>query len=173
MGKAFCEIKISGRKVKIDKEDLGRVEAHTWRVITSATGRLRIVSSIRFGKKIKTVTLGNFLMKPKKGKQVYSRRFNEGLDFRKDNLIVCSMAERQRLLPKRRVNTSSKYRGVSYQATSKKWRAAIKVDGKNINLGEYKKEDEAALAYNKAAMKYFGKIAYQNPVGRKPVSRNY
>jgi len=81
------------------------------------------------------------------------------------------MQERQRLLPKRRVETTSKYRGVSYQQASRKWRAGIEVEGRAINLGEYKTETDAALAYNKAALKYFGKIAYQNSIGRKKIER--
>ncbi len=106
-------------------------------------------------------------MNPEKGKQVYCRRFNEGLDYRRENLVVCTMQERQRLLPKRKVQTSSQYRGVSFQKASKLWRAGIEVDGKNVNLGEFQSEDEAALAYNKAAKKFFGSIAYQNNVTRK------
>ncbi len=165
--KKWCEIVISGHKVKIDEEDRRLVEQHTWRVIVSPHKRFRVVCSMKTGEKTKTVTLGNFLMKPPKGKQVYSRRFNEGLDFRKENLIVCTMQERQRLLPKRKFSTSSKFRGVSFQKNSKKWRAAIQVDGKNINLGEYKTEESAALAYNEAAKKHFGPHAYQNNVTRK------
>jgi AP2-like factor, euAP2 lineage len=171
MAQKWCEITVSGHKVKIDQEDRELIEQHTWRVITSPHGRYRVVSSMKIGGKIKTITLGNFLMKPPKGKQVYSRRFNEGLDFRKENLIVCTMKERQRLLPKRKINTSSRFRGVSWQQSSKKWRAAIQVEGKNINLGEYKTEESAAVAYNQAAKKYFGNIAYQNNVGRKVSTR--
>lgn len=164
--KPWCEITISGHKVKIDEEDRSAIEQHSWRVIVSPHKRFRVVASIKFGEKVKTITLGNFLMKPPKGKQVYSRRFNEGLDFRKDNLIVCTMKERQRLLPKRKFTTSSKYRGVSFQKNSKKWRAAIQVEGKNINLGEFKTEESAATAYNEAAKKHFGPHAYQNNIGR-------
>lgn len=162
-----------GLKVKIDKEDLERVKQHSWRVTKGTTGRNRVVTSIRGPEGVRTMTLGKFLMKPKKGKQVYPRRFNEGLDYCKSNLVVCTLAERQRLLPKKRVKTSSSYRGVSYSASRKSWRAGIEVKGRSINLGIFKSEDAAAEAYNKAARQHFGDMAYQNQVGKKKGKRNY
>jgi hypothetical protein len=169
--KPWCEVEISGLKVKIDREDKEAVEAKKWRVTQSTTGRPRVVTSLRTPEGVRSLTLGKFLMKPPKGKQVYPRRFNEGLDYRKDNLVVCTVGERQRLLPKRRVETTSKYRGVSYQKSTGKWRAGIQIEGKTINLGEFASEHDAALAYNKAARKYFGDLAYQNSVGRKMTDR--
>ncbi len=161
----YFEIK-PGIQVKIDTEDLEKVKKHSWRVTKGTQGRLRVVTSIRGPQGVKTITLGKFLMQPPKGKQVYPRRFNEELDYRKGNLIVCTLAERQRLLPKKRTSTSSHYRGVSMVKGKQTWRAAIEVEGKSINLGNFKTEDEAALAYNEASRKYFGEHAYQNPVGR-------
>ena len=38
-------------------------------------------------------------MNPPKGKLAYPRRFNDGFDYRKNNLIICTMQERQQLLP--------------------------------------------------------------------------
>jgi hypothetical protein len=110
--------------------------------------------------------MGKLLMKPGKGRQVYPRRFNEELDYRKENLIVCTLKERQRLLPKNRKAATSKFRGVSFSKLDKKWRAGIEVNGRSINLGLYKSETQAALAYNKAALEYFGERAYQNPINR-------
>lgn len=158
-------------KVKIDKEDLERVSQHSWRVTKGTTGRLRVVTSVRGPTGVRTITLGAFLMRPPKGKQVYPRRFVEGLDYRKSNLIVCTLQERQRLLPKRRVQTSSNFRGVSFSSKDRKWKAGIEVNGKAINLGHFKTEEAAALAYNKAALEHFGPEAYQNPVGRKKLTR--
>lgn len=172
MAKAWTTITVHpGLKAKIDKEDLARVSEHSWRVTKGTTGRKRVVTSIRTPQGVRTVTLGKFLMKPAKGKQVYPRRFNEGLDYRKDNLIVCTLKERQRLLPKKRVRTSSSYRGVSYSRSHGKWRAGIEVNGRSLNLGLFKSEDAAAEAYNKAARKHFGDIAYQNHPGRKKLKR--
>jgi len=153
-------------KVKIDRADKERVTAKSWRVTLGASGRPRIVTSYREDGKIKTMTLGKFLMKPPKNKQVYPRRFVEGFDYRRENLIVCTVKERQRLLPKHRKKATSVFRGVSFSSKIKKWRAGIEVNGKSINLGQFKKEEDAALAYNKAAEKHFGKMAYQNDISR-------
>ena len=84
----------------------------------------------------------------------------------KENLVVCTLKERQRLLPKNRKKSSSAYRGVSYSQADGKWRAGIEVEGKAINLGHFDWEDEAAHAYNQAARKFFGNIAYQNNIKR-------
>lgn len=168
---SWCSIIVSGEKVKIDREDLERVEARSWRITRGTTGRARVVTSIRTPKGNRSVTLGAFLMKPGKGKQVYPRRFNDGLDYRKNNLVVCTLKERQRLLPKKRSATSSSYRGVSFSTATGKWRAGIEVNGRAINLGDYETEGAAALAYNKAAREHFGNLAYQNEVSRKKDKR--
>ncbi len=157
----------SNQKVKIDEADFERVNQHSWRVTLTTTGRERVVTAYREKGKVKTITLGRFLMKPKKGQQIYPRRFNEALDYRKDNLIACTLQERQRLLPKNRKDSTSRYRGVSFIKSQNLWRAGIMVDGKSMNVGNFKSEDDAALAYNKAARKYFGSIAYQNNISRK------
>lgn len=170
--KNWVYLELQGKyKVKVDREDLERINKHSWRVTKGSTGRLRVITSIRTKAGARNLTLGAFLMNPPKGKQVYPRRFNEGLDYRKENLIVCTLSERQRLLPKKRTQSSSEYRGVSYSRADKSWRAGIEVDGKSINLGNFKNKDEAALAYNKAAEKHFGEFAYQNPVGRSKQPR--
>ena len=172
MAKDWCWLETSsGQKVKIDSEDLERVNQHSWRITKGTTGRPRVVTSVRTPKGVRQLTLGKFLMNPPKGKQVYPRRFNEGLDYRKDNLVVCTLKERQQLLPKKRTDATSIYRGVSFVSASKQWRAAIEVDGKSINLGQFKTEDQAALAYNEAAREHFGKNAYQNRVGKKENQR--
>jgi AP2-like factor (euAP2 lineage) len=165
--KSWVSISVSGKKVKIDREDLPRVSLQSWRVTKGTTGRERVITSIRGENGSRTVTLGAFLKKPPKGKQVYPRRFIEGLDYRKENLVVCTLKERQRLLPKKLTKTSSVYRGVSYQKSAECWRAAIEVEGEAINLGDFESEDHAADAYNRAARKYFGTMAYQNEIQKR------
>jgi hypothetical protein len=153
------------QQAKIDAEDYDQLSKHTWRIIKKPSGRMKVVTNIIHSDgRNQQISLGNYLMKPPKGKMVYPRRFMEGLDYRKGNLIVCTMAERQRILPKSRRFGSSSYKGVSYITSKKTWRAAIKIKGKSVTLGHFKDEDQAALAYNKAAREHFGDQAYQNRI---------
>ena len=68
---------------------------------------------------------------------------HETTDNRRDNLrSVTSRQNSQNLRLKR--NCSSKYPGVSYHKTSKKWRARIKI---TTTIGSFDSEEEAAKAY--------------------------
>ncbi|MBX7230923.1 MAG: hypothetical protein K1X29_02455 [Bdellovibrionales bacterium] len=115
MDRSWCYLPVNkGYQAKIDLEDYPRASAHTWRVIKKDSGRLKVVTNIKTPGGTRQVSLGQFLMNPPKGKMVYPRRFMDGLDYRKANLIVCTMKERQRILPKSRIHGSSKFKGVSF-----------------------------------------------------------
>ena len=102
-----------GTKIKVDAEDYERLTRHSWRVIvTGKNQKQSVVTSLRLPKGVRTMSLGQFLKKPEKGHFVYPRRWQGGLDYRKENLIVCTMAERQRLLPRRGAEgNTSQYKG--------------------------------------------------------------
>jgi hypothetical protein len=57
---------------------------------------------------------------------------------------------------------SSQYKGVYWDRGGKKWRVGIRVNRRLILLGYLDNEEEAALAYNKAALEYFGEFAKIN-----------
>ncbi len=65
---------------------------------------------------------------------------------------------------KSRKNSTSKYKGVSKTRSGSNWIARIAKDGKQIWLGSFLNEKEAAKAYNEAAIKYFGEFAYLNKI---------
>ncbi len=65
---------------------------------------------------------------------------------------------------KSRKNSTSKYKGVFKTKSGSNWIARIAKDGKQIWLGSFLNEKEAAKAYNEAAIKYFGEFAYLNKI---------
>lgn len=71
---------------------------------------------------------------------------HNGLDNRRENLRVCTQSENQR--NSRKINRSSKYRGVSWRKREKKWQVIIRYSGKIKWLGYFESEIEAAKAYN-------------------------
>lgn len=82
------------------------------------------------------------------------------LDNRKINLRICTRAENNRnKLPRK--NSSSRFKGVFWREDRKKWRAVI-FNKKQIHLGMFTSEIDAAIAYNEAAIKYFGEFAKLN-----------
>jgi hypothetical protein len=158
----------TGEKIKVDAEDFATLSERSWRVIYRGKEKKPlVVTSLRMGQSSRTMSLGQYLLRPKKGKMAYPRQWSEGLDYRKENIVICSMKERQRMLPKRADKTSSQYRGVSYIRSKKIWRARIEKNNKAYFLGDFENEIIAARAYNKAAKDLFGDLAYQNDLKKK------
>lgn len=85
-----------------------------------------------------------------------------GLDNRRENLRLCSNADNMRNMRVSQARGSSRFKGVSWFVRHELWRAYIVVDYKQIHLGYFKSEHEAAEAYNAAARERFGKFARLN-----------
>ncbi|MBA7566322.1 hypothetical protein ES708_08013 [subsurface metagenome] len=60
-------------------------------------------------------------------------------------------------------NSQNKYKGI-HIIRGKYITARIQIDGKQIHLGMFLTETEAAHAYNAAAIKYFGEYAQLNEI---------
>lgn len=87
------------------------------------------------------------------------------LDNRKENLRVCSHNKNGKNLKVRTSdNKTSKYKGVYWDKSRNKWTSRIKVNYKGIFLGRFVLEQDAAVAYNQAAIKYFGDYACLNQI---------
>ena len=80
-------------------------------------------------------------------------------DNRRSNLRDCSISQNNINQSIRKDNTSG-YKGVS--PLRGKWQASLQHGGYQRYLGVFITKEEAALAYNKAALELFGDFAYLN-----------
>ena len=87
-----------------------------------------------------------------------------GLNNQKSNLRLCIRMQNAMNTIKRKQSAQSKYKGVCWHKGGKKWISKINPNGRTIYLGLFKNEIDAAIAYNKAAMKHFGEYARLNSV---------
>jgi len=85
-----------------------------------------------------------------------------GLDNRRSNL---RLATRQQNLHNSRKPTSGKsstFKGVSWDESKRRWRARLRTGGRQVFLGLFDRERDAARAYNRAAREAFGAFALVN-----------
>jgi len=85
-----------------------------------------------------------------------------GLDNRKPNLRPATVSQNLCNRAKRKTKTRSKYKGLEWDKTQRRWKARIQLNGKKINLGSFTNEIDAAKAYDKAAKKLFKEFACLN-----------
>lgn len=85
-----------------------------------------------------------------------------GLDNRRCNLRVCT--PQQNAFNSKPVRGSrSKFKGVKYNTACKnKWTARIRINGKQVDIGRFETEEEAARAYDKVAKEVQGDFAWLN-----------
>lgn len=86
---------------------------------------------------------------------------NNGLDNRKYNLRICSKSENQHNSKIRKNNTSG-YKGVTWSKSHKKWQAQLSMNRIKKYLGCFNKSVDAAIAYDNAAIKFYGNFACTN-----------
>jgi hypothetical protein len=145
----------------IDPEDFPRVGRHPWHAQRGRSGRGRFYAA-------KTVTVRS--QEPRLVQVVPMHEFitgfkqadhanRNGLDNRRSNLREASNSQNGANKGLSSLNTSG-FKGVS--AESKRWRAEVRVNYKSIYLGSFSCREDAARAYDHAAIRYFGEFACTN-----------
>jgi hypothetical protein len=93
-------------------------------------------------------------------------RNDDPMDCRRANLVVVTPAQRsyrnRKIKSRNGQPTTSEFKGVSWHKKGKKWTAMIHGCGTHRYLGMYVREEEAALAYDRAARELYGEHARLN-----------
>lgn len=142
-----------GQYAVIDDEDCLTVLWHNWHAVKTSSGWYA-----RSWINGKEVHLHRFLMQCKKG-VIIDHRDGNGLNCQRNNIRV---ATRQQNIwnSRKRKNSNSRYKGV--WKSLKKWRAYLKDGKRRINLGTFTTQEQAAMAYDRAAKKVCGEFARLN-----------
>lgn len=159
------EIKLNrGFLALVDDEDYPLVSKYKWSV-TIKQGKPYAIRRehhhiAKYTYAGQMIYLHAVIAKPRKG-QVVDHINGNTLDCRRGNLRACSNTDNCRNREMGKNNTSG-YKGVRYTPKTGRWRGMIMVNRKNIHLGYFNTREQAAEAYNKAALKYFGEFAKLN-----------
>ena len=143
-----------GKFALVDAADYEALSQYKWHLV--APGKLYA------GRKEggKTVYMHREIMQPPPGMMVDHIDGNS-LDNRRRNMRNCTNQQNMQNIRKK-PGGASRFKGVYYDKRRSTWYARICHNGKNINLGTFGTEIEAARAYDKAALELFGEFACLN-----------
>lgn len=148
------EIKLTQNKISIiDAEDLDKVMQIKWHYHNRGYAANK--------NKDKVLLLHRYILNIADKALIVDHINGDKLDNRKENLRVCNKAQNSRN-QKRHKDSTNKYKGVWFHKINKKWCARICVNYKELYLGSFITENEAATAYNDAALRYHGEFALLN-----------
>jgi hypothetical protein len=146
----------------VDEEDYGIVSGIKWYAATSRTrqdGKYRVIGRLFAPRK--NIYMHRLIMNAPKGMEV-DHINGDPLDNRRINLRICTRSQNAKNIIKHIENGSSKYKGVSFDFVNRKWKSRIQCNRKEIWIGRFDSEIEAAKAYDRAAKELYGEFACPN-----------
>lgn len=151
----------------VDDEDFERVMQHNWFIALKPNGMMYAVRELNQNKGARRSIqrMHRFVLSLSGPLPIVDHRNHNGLDNQKRNLRRCTQQNNVRNRRKGSAKKTSKFKGVCWSKANKKWRANIRFDNKQVHIGLYQSEKDAALAYNAAANKYYGDFACLNQLG--------
>jgi hypothetical protein len=109
-----------------------------------------------------TIRMHRAVMKPKPRQQV-DHINGDRIDNRRTNLRLATRQANARNRPRNAVrNHGARYKGIFRCTETQRWRARIEAPSGRINLGTHATQEDAAKAYDRAALKHWGVFARLN-----------
>jgi hypothetical protein len=147
----------------IDSDDLPKLEKFgNWRLLKSKNGVFYAKATKNAGKRRIGFKLHRVLLGITDPKIYVDHKDRDGLNNLRSNLRPCTHAQNNanRVSPK----GLTAYKGIRKLTGTPRWKGLINLGGKQFNLGVFNTKEEAALAYNKAALEAHGEFARLNEV---------
>ena len=149
-----------GKFSKVDPEDYESLMKHKWSARKSPHTYYAIRSIQKRNKQISEL-IHRVVTNAPKG--MFVDHINrDGLDNRKANLRLVTARQNIWNSERGKYMGKSRFKGLTWVPSTKKWQVVLHVNNKRISFGYYKNEAEAARVSNKAAKKYQGQFAVLN-----------
>lgn len=148
----------NGQVGLIDTVDVGFVSDLLVGIKKDRAGR----EYIRVGRQPNDEPLHQLILGPPPDGHLIDHRNGNGLDNRRRNLRFANNSQNMANARKSSVPKSSRFKGVHWHKCAKKWCAAVVHHGRRKHLGLFAVEEDAARAYDKAALEHFGEFARLN-----------
>jgi hypothetical protein len=146
-----------GKYALVDDSDFEFLSQWKWCAHTCGYA----VRSMTINGKRKTIYMHRLIMGLDDGSIFIDHINHNRLDNRKENLRFADSAQNKH---NEGINSANKtgYKGVIYNRFTKKYQAKIRVYGQRIHLGSFETAEDAAKAYQEAAIKYHGDYVFRN-----------
>jgi len=155
------EIPLSqGRVALVDDEDYEELIKYNWHAYRHRNTYYAIRNVELYPGARTTVKMHRQIMRALPG-EIIDHKNGNGLDCCRNNLRIASSSQNS---ANKRIKAGSKsqYKGVSWHKQHGKWYACICRNYKQIFIGLFKDELEAAKAYDRKAIELFGEYAKTN-----------
>lgn len=161
-----------GRVTLVDDQDYSWLSKYNWHHRSSAGSKEYAQTSLYVGKRGKRYAQRNVLMHRMimgvvdAGRSIEVDHINgNSLDNRRENLRLCTATENKQNI--RNSKNATGYKGLNVVRPTKRYPRGgfavnIVVRGVRMYLGFYATAESAAMAYNAAAISYFGNFAALN-----------
>lgn len=152
-----------GEFALVDMADLEMLNRHVWH--KNGKGHAARLVYVK-GKKVCDILYMHRAIMGEVDGVMYDHINRNKLDNRRNNLRIATHRQNigntgPRTLKRPR---TSRFKGVSWDKSKRKWYAQGRNIDKCVYLGKYDSEVEAAKAYNAWAANHFGEFAYLNPL---------
>lgn len=148
-----------GYNALVDEVDYPSLVGYPWRARVRGPRRYALCG----GSSRPTLFMHNLILRKQQG-VLCDHRNSDGTDNRRSNLRECSSVQNSR--NRRKAVGASRFKGVQNlgpRYKNRPWQARIQGDdGRQVSIGTFVTEIEAALAYDAKAMELFGEFACTN-----------